>query len=281
MVKNRRQVPDYFVSRGNTIKQILFTTFFAYLFINLYEPFGAREEYDVSEWLFFGASGLLVLAGMLVVISCRLVLYLIKRGRAVLIKDYVILVAAEILFMGFLYANLQRLIIDDYRPFLLLLHRAVQNTSLILLIPYLISLLYFAWRENKVTLDALIRQLRDKPQFISFKDENGVLRFTIKAQDLLFLEASDNYVVINYNSGSAVKTFLLRNTLKNIEQYLADFPLLRCHRSFMVNVDRVKILKREKGKLVLCMDENGLVMIPVSRGYANIVTTKFELQHVL
>lgn len=276
MSNSRKIIPDYFVTRRNTVIQILFTTLFAYVFINIYRPFGAGEWYDVSYWRFLLVSGLLVLAGMLVVLISRLIMFRIKRSRPVTAVYYVLMVAAEVLFMGALYAILERIVLGDIRPFGALLYVAVQNTSLILLIPYTISLLFFAWQEKKMTLESLINQIRRKAYFIPVRDENGILRITLKSSDLIYLEASDNYVVIHYQAGEKVKSYLIRNTLKRLESELEGFMLARCHRSFMVNIPRVKMMKREKGVFHLWMDDSGSISIPVSRSYAPQMAKLFE-----
>lgn len=272
----QKSIPDFFVSKKNTIHQILFTTLFAFIFINVYRPFGADEWYDVSWWMFVFASGLLVFAGMLVVILSRLLMFWIKKHSQITILGYVLMVLAEILFMGGLYALLERITLGGVRPFTLLYFVSIQNAALILLIPYTVSLLYISWRDKKVNLDALLKQLRSKPQFIAFKDENNILRFTIKADDLIYLSASDNYVEIHYKSGPKLKKYLLRNTLKRMEDQFRELPLLRCHRSYMVNLDQVKMFKREKGQISLWMDDEGEVTIPVSRSYGKSVTEIFE-----
>ncbi len=272
----RKSIPDFFVSKKNTIQQILFTALFAFVFINVYRPFGADQWYDVSWWMFLFASGLLVLAGMLVVILSRLLMFWIKKHNRITILGYGAMVLAEILLMGWLYALLERITLGGVRPFTLLYFVSIQNAALILLIPYAMSLLYISWREKKMSLDDLLKQLRSKPQFISFKDENGVLRFTIKAGDLIYISASDNYVEIHYKSGSKLKKYLLRNTLKRMEDQFHELPLLRCHRSYMVNLDQVRMFKREKGQMSLWMDDEGELTIPVSRSYAKSVTEIFE-----
>lgn len=272
----RKSIPDFFVSKKNTIQQILFTSLFAFVFINVYRPFGADQWYDVSWWMFLFASGLLVLAGMLVVILSRLLMFWIKKHNRITILGYGAMVLAEILLMGWLYALLERITLGGVRPFTLLYFVSIQNAALILLIPYAMSLLYISWREKKMSLDDLLKQLRSKPQFISFKDENGVLRFTIKAGDLIYISASDNYVEIHYKSGSKLKKYLLRNTLKRMEDQFQELPLLRCHRSYMVNLDQVRMFKREKGQMSLWMDDEGELTIPVSRSYAKSVTEIFE-----
>ncbi|MDI9538361.1 MAG: LytTR family DNA-binding domain-containing protein, partial [Bacteroidota bacterium] len=261
-IRKKGYIPDYFVTWRNTILQVLFTALFAFLFINIYKPFGAGEWYQEKWWMFSLGSAALVIVGMIVIIVSRLLMQARRRKGPIRIRYYVFSVAAEILFMGAAYAVLELVVLGGVRPFWILLYMAVQNTSLILLIPYIISLLFFSWRENKLTLEQLVSQLRAKRHFIPFEDENGVLRLTINSGDLLYLKASDNYVDIIYRSGEKTKTYVLRNTLKKLEGSLDGLPLLRCHRSYMVNVTSVKILKRDKGKFVLWLDEDGSITIP-------------------
>jgi len=269
-------VPDYFISRKNTFQQVLFTTLFAFFFINVYRPFGAGEWYDVRWWAFVLASGALVLAGMVVIVLSRFLMFSVKKKKTISFSYYILMIAGEVIFMGVFYAILELIVLGGVRPFGLLLYVAVQNTSLILLFPYAISLLYFAWKEKKMSFEALVSQIRKRSRFILFKDENDVLRLTLKSDDVIYMEASDNYVIVHFQAGNLVKTYLLRNTLKRLEKEFESFPLLRCHRSYMVNLHRVKILKKDKGQFKLWMDEEGKISIPVSRSYVPVVTGAFE-----
>ena len=266
-------IPSYYITRKNTIIQIVFTTVFAYAFINLYKPFGAGEWYAVSWWVFSLASGILVVSGMLVVLASRLFMFLVKRKRQITILYFALMIAGEIIFMALLYALLERWALKkDVRPLLTHVYFSGQNTALILLIPYLISALFFEWQEKKMSLEKLIKQISRKASFISFNDEKGTLRLTLKTNDLIFLEASDNYVVIHYETGEKTKSYLIRNTLKQFEHDLTEFPLLRCHRSYMVNINHVKMMKREKGTVQLLMDNISQNAIPVSKTYADTVS---------
>jgi len=268
-----KPIPPYYITGKNTIIQIVFTTVFAYAFIILYKPFGAGEWYDVSWWVFSLASGILVIVGMLVVLVSRLFMFWIKRIRTITISYFAFMIAGEIIFMAVLYALLERGVMKrEIRPFATHIYFSVQNTALILLIPYLISVLFFEWQEKKMSLEKLIKQISRKAYFISFKDEKGTLRLTLKTNDLIFLEASDNYVVIHYESDGKTKSYLIRNTLKQFEKDLIEFPLLRCHRSYMVNMNHVKMMKREKGMVQLLTDNIGQHSIPVSKSYADNVS---------
>ena len=267
-----KKIPSYYLTRKNTVIQIVFTTVFAYIFINLYQPFGAGEWYDVTWWVFSLASGFLVVSGMLVVLISRLFMFWVKRTHPISISYYALMIAGEIIFMAVLYALLERWALKDMRPFAALVYFAAQNTALILLIPYLISVLFFEWQEKKISLEKLIKQISYKARFINFKDEKETLRLTLKVNDLIFLESSDNYVEIHYESDGKMKSYLIRNTLKQFEKDLAEFPLLRCHRSYMVNMNRVKMMKREKGTVQLLMDNMGQHAIPVSKSYTENVS---------
>ena len=267
-----KSIPPYYVTKKNTVIQVAFATVFAYAFIILYKPFGAGDWYDVSWWKFSIASFVLVVSGMLVVFVSRLFMFRLKRFRPISILYFAVMIAGEIIFMAVLYASLERWVMKDMRPFAVIVYFAVQNTALILLIPYLISVLFFEWQEKKMSLEKLIKQISRKAYFISFKDEKGTLRLTLKTNDLIFLEAYDNYVVLHYESDEKTKTYLIRNTLKQFEKDLAEFPLLRCHRSFMVNLNHVKMMKREKGIVQLLMDNQGQNTIPVSKTYLENVS---------
>ena len=68
------------------------------------------------------------------------------------------------------------------------------------------------------------------------------LRLLVKLGNLFYIESADNYVNIYYLNKSKVSRFILRNSLKNIEESLTEFGLIRCHRSFIVNIEKVKVL---------------------------------------
>ena len=68
------KIPAYLYDKNNSIKTILFTAFFALLFINLFQPFGSRDWYpDISDIKYFASSSLIILTGMLVVVISRTV----------------------------------------------------------------------------------------------------------------------------------------------------------------------------------------------------------------
>ena len=111
---------------------------------------------------------------------------------------------------------------------------------------------------------------------IPFFDDKGILKFSIKRENLLYLEAAENYVSICYLNKGKVSKYLLRDTLKKIEENFSGTEIIRCHRSYMVNFDNVKVIKKDKDGLKLEFDNPSVIDIPVSKTYVNTVMLTFS-----
>lgn len=110
---------------------------------------------------------------------------------------------------------------------------------------------------------------KEQVERFNFYDEKGDLKLSVKSQMLYYLEGADNYVQIHYSSGERMEKMLIRNTLKNIEWRFRDQSLVRCHRSYIVNLKQVKLVKRMDGEVFLDFGDERLENIPVSKGYGD------------
>jgi len=62
---------------------------------------------------------------------------------------------------------------------------------------------------------------------------------TVDPQDISFIEASDNYCTVYWYDSGILKNKILRQTLKNVEEQLLPFNnIVRCHKTFMVNLNQ-------------------------------------------
>ncbi|WP_430811497.1 MULTISPECIES: LytR/AlgR family response regulator transcription factor [unclassified Carboxylicivirga] len=276
-----KSLPTYLLKKQNIIRLILFTAAFALVFINLYEPFDVRKwitSYNISELEFFFYSSLIILTGVLVVVLSRVIMYhMAKHGNTISLGRYLIWIGVEIISMSLFYTLYEILILDDPRSFTDAFKISIQNTALVLLIPYTVTWLYFAWIDNKEKLEAMEEGKSDKKDpagMVVFKDEKGTMRLTIKLEDLLYLQGADNYVTIHYSDHQSHEKFLLRNTLKQLESALKPMDVIRCHRSYMVNFQKVKLIERSKEGLKIKLNTQPLVKIPVSKTYTESI---FEL----
>ncbi|HPR32889.1 MAG TPA: LytTR family DNA-binding domain-containing protein [Prolixibacteraceae bacterium] len=264
----RQPVPEYLTNRKNTIIQITFTAVFAYVFINIYRPFGYDDWYKINEWKLLVASGVVVLLGMITIILTRLGMFILKKNHEITLAVYLFIIFAEIILLGAFYTSLEVFILKDQRPPLQLMFNAVQNTSLILLIPYALSILFFAWSDIKRKFEQLVSQFREPADvFIPFRDEKGILRLTLRSLDVLYLQASDNYVTIHYTDRERKKTYLIRNNLKKMEKEFREYPLYRCHRSFAVNIKNIHMVRKTGKGYELVIPSADKESIPLSVSY--------------
>ena len=275
----QKPIPDYLVEKRNIIRLIIFTALFALVFINIYSPFGADKWFNLTQLQFFTYSSVVILTGVLVVVISRIIMYFACRKKIISLLQYLAWIAAEILFMASFYAIFQKFVLKDPRLFTDLVKISASNTALVLLLPYSISWLYFSWRDKKEQIDrladghavpAITRNM------ISFYDEKGTLKFSVKKENLLYLEAAENYVSICYLSKDKVSRYLLRETLKKIEETFSGDEIVRCHRSYMVNFEKIKVIRRDRDGLKLGFDNPQVIDIPVSKTYVNTVMETFS-----
>ena len=275
----RNTIPDYINEKSNIIRLIVFTALFALLFINIYKPFSSSSWYPVSEFKFFFFSNLIILTGVLVVVVSRFIMYLHTRRKPLFYGEFFIWVAAEIFFMSAFY-TLYTSILNPERNIWHVFKGSVINTALVLLLPYSVLWLYFSWRDKKHQLETIQNNNTDSPKqdAFSFRDERGELKLSLKKENLMYIASADNYVKIWYLSKGKLSGFMLRNSLKTIENSINDASIVRCHRSYIVNFDRVKVLKKDKEGICLEFDEEQVPDLPISKTYAERITTLFLKQ---
>ena len=151
----------------------------------------------------------------------------------------------------------------------------------VFLIPNVVTYQAFRIKELRSELLVLRRKLSidtmsvPSEQSINFYDKGGRMAFSTRIANVLYIEAADNYTNIHYINGDKEDTFILHNSLKDLEKVYSDMGLLRCHRGYMVNVMNVKLMRKEKGVLLLELSSSNK-SIPVSKSYAASVTEYFS-----
>ena len=100
--------------------------------------------------------------------------------------------------------------------------------------------------------------------------ENEKDTIEIAAKDLLYIESADNYSTIYTVAEKGIKKELIRSSLRRIETQLNNSRIVRCHRSFIVNLDKVvKVSGNAQGyKFHLSNDD---IVVPVARRYSSLV----------
>ena len=136
------------------------------------------------------------------------------------------------------------------------------------LAPPVIILLIKEVRSLRMQVDGLKIQHREKRQeHIELVSENRSEKLALASGELILVKSAENYVEIQYLAGGTLTKKLLRATFNSIEDQLRPFSqMIRCHRTYIINIDHVMKLYREYGRIYLKM--NGIEEdIPVSRQY--------------
>ena len=283
-----QKIPSYITEKKNSTRLIIFTALFALIFINLYSPFEVTElmmkaasflDIGNPELVLFISSSIIILTGVLVVVISRIILYQrTKRWGSITLSQFFIWIALEVIAMAVFYALYEKIFLSGFSSFLHAFKISIQNTALVLLLPYSISWLYFSWIEKNRMLEKLKEgDITDNEHkgMIVFYDEKGTMRMSMKFSELLYLQAADNYVYIVYTNQDKIAKYMLRSSLKLIEDTYKEFPLIRCHRSYMVNFEKVRIIKREKDGLIIILDSPIEQEIPVSKTFMEQVFKAF------
>ena len=95
----------------------------------------------------------------------------------------------------------------------------------------------------------------------------GLYRVQLEDGPVVYATADGNYTTVFYWRDGQVQKRLLRLSLKNVAQQLADFEdIIRCHRSYVVNKRQIEDISGNARSLNLRMAD-GTASIPVSRTF--------------
>lgn len=273
-----RVIPEYLCDKYNLLKMVVFTAIYAIIFINVYQPFGLGNlinNYPPFYYLLY--SSIVVAIGFVVIGLSRVVMYFWHQRQAIIYIQYWVWILVEVLFMS-IFFTLIVLAVNPQAHAIATFKEAFFNTILILVIPYLLCFMFFSWVEKSRQLEERdeILPVDSAAKMIDFYDERNIFRLSVLKNNLLYLEAADNYVCIYYLKKNNVTRYMLRNTLKNMESYLADVDIARCHRSYMVNLEYVSVIRRQRGGIYLELNDVEAPDIPLSPRYRDKVDAWFK-----
>jgi len=241
---------------------------FSILFINLFVPWNISRWYSDSGFIKFLRLSSYGVVVALIFLFTQFPLRKIFRIQHFKIKNYLLWLLLEIILISLVYIFIYGNPIGNFFNDLIY---SLKYTLLGICLPYSFAILFIYHKNQRVEIHDLKNKI-SKPlptgeHLISFNDEGGKIKFSIRLMDILVLESADNYVMVFYLSEENMKRKLLRNTLKNLENKLTEFPIVRCHRSFMVNIQNVVSVQKEGKKFQLKIKEMKK-NIPVSQKYS-------------
>ena len=167
----------------------------------------------------------------------------------------------EVLAMSMFAALYVTLMYHGEYPYFHVVGKCLFALLLTLVYPFLLLNLAFAYvgeKEKEVYDDSLMRIV----------DNTQKLKLMIASSAVLYVEADENYVHVRYIEGERVKDYPLRTSMKSLEELMQKHGLLRCQRSYYINPNHIKVLRRDKeGVISAELDVPNQKSIPVSPKY--------------
>jgi hypothetical protein len=276
-----KQEVNFFTSNRDKWNLILFMAVFVPLFLLIFQPFGVNNfepTNKISKVFLISMIGFgFVQAIVLTIYEFVIVPLLFIKNSLLIFIVRMLLELVLIAAANFLYYKVLGNFHDwHFRSFL----DFVFNITLMSVIPFSIIYFYSKYRKSQEAYQLLELQprLALTEKHIKLQSLNGKEQLIITIADLLYIEAQDNYISVYYLEKGIVKKQLLRSTMKDVETNLKGEFIIRCHRSFIVNINKVEKVKRDSHQMKLYLPHISQP-IPVSRSYIPSLDNLLDVHH--
>lgn len=283
MGNNSIKIPKFMTEKKDIWLFLFATLLFAILFVLIYQPAGyMRTNEALSHWNKHIYTAIQFFAGFMILAISRFLFRHLHKKNEMSVMDMLLWIGGELVVISLTLTLIASLInADENLEFYELLGRVSFNIASILVIPYAGTILILMLRERRMQIEALREYIEKQEEVRQETTENmnfyalgGKLAFSTHRINVLYIESADNYSNIHYINEGKEETFILHNSLKNLDNEEKYPGLLRCHRGYMVNIGNVKLLRKEKDGLVIELSQGGKA-IPVSRTYNERVVKFF------
>lgn len=284
-----QSVPKSILTYYRQAMTVLSMAVIAVVFIVVFRPFNIYDSLDfiihgsLSRWInssedafFLALSSAVVVAAALIMIS-RVILVR-NRQNKITYRGFLVWCGIEFLVVALgITIWSATLFHDEYTSIFRLFSNVLGRTACILFIPYIIMLLYIIIVDKAHQLKALKERIDNDEElqqkaYILLYDEHNEMRLSVKREDLIMIESADNYICVWYLNNEQIKKTMIRNTMKRVAGQLSNCSIQRCHRSYMINMDRVKVLRRDKDGVFIEFGIEGIFDVPISKTYIDNIT---------
>lgn len=281
-----RFLPDYFLEKTQLSGTVTFAVLFAIVFLNIYIPFSDTAWFQLGDSAFFLFTAGFIAVSILILVASRILMYYSKRWFRMTYLVYVLWCLLEVVLICIFYTFVT---IDVQQPSgmtpLQIFAKAFFYGVICLVTPYTLSGMYYAILDKNRTIRLMSSKgfVSDQEPFkgvesqITLFDYTGALKLSVKSSNLYYIESDDNYIKVWYtDSRGRLKMYMLRCRLKTVEESFKGTSLIRCHRKYIVNADKVKVLRKESEGYFLDLDNDEIPPIMVTKTYAGNVLERFS-----
>ena len=260
-------------SLNKSMLTIFWVGVFVSLFLFLIRPFSIEGEWADLAIASAGFGAVTVVFGWIFEFTTRYVFRLKMDGPRWTLGKWImssIVLIVWIALGNYLFVNwLMDWRAMGYFSFL----RMIGYTSLIGIFPVALSGILIQLREtqkNEESASDISENLKSSVEanhlVVTLEPENGA-ELRIDASNLRFVEAMQNYVTVWFVQNGELQKEVLRTTLTATEKQLENTDVIRCHRSYLVNVDSIETVSGNAQGLKLKLTNVTDNEVPVSRSF--------------
>lgn len=230
----------------------------------LFCPF-AFKNYDItfSRYSFHVTMAFCII--VIVMLISRLSMMFISRKVTMTLRHYLFLCLFEILFASGFTALYLWLFSQKKEAYFMFFGYALVYLSVAMIIPYIILFLHNQNLDKENQLEDASKPAQG--EMIRFLDERGNVKLIVSQISILYIQSDENYLRISYLDEGKINTYMLRSSMKRIEELCNKNGLIRCHRSYFVNKEHVQVLQKDKEFTYAILDIPNAAHIPVSKNY--------------
>ncbi|MBR6371137.1 MAG: LytTR family transcriptional regulator [Bacteroidaceae bacterium] len=278
------KIPDSYF-KGNILAcYILLIPMYAFFFLIGVKPFHLDDFMQVTQEELSFRAAIMASIELVVVLISRLSMLLVRSKHQINYTGFIIWELMEGLSITMFCTLFVWLMDKRVMPYTELLPKMFVITFTILLFPYFIVALFSELkdRDNSIARNKIIieryatGQIGREDSTLPFLDDKKALKLAVTANAILYVEAADNYVNIFYLNNDKLVRFPLRNSMRGIEQICESNNIVRCHRSYYVNLRKVRAIQKDKEGLFAELTYPAAPHIPVSSTFSETVTGKFS-----
>lgn len=237
---------------------------FVFLFIIFYKPFSVVDTLELRNGTFVFNVSIISSILFVTLLLTRLLMWGLRNTVSFTRRIYLLWCAGEVVVSSLLIALYLCLISDRAYSYIDLVPVVLGQLAAIVVFPYLIFILFL---ESDI-LNRYSFSDDSQEKRMKFYDERRTLKFVTEPSSILYIESNDNYCAIYYTEAGRIKSFMLRSTMKGIETLCSKHGIVRCHRSYFVNIKRINVLRKDRdGSNYAELDIPGLQNIPISPRY--------------
>ena len=286
----KKYVPKFLREKFELMGTVTFAALFSLVVLLLSIPYSHNAWFRLGNSVFFLFTALFAFGSLAIIIISRVIMYKTRRNFRLKWWEYVLWCAGEILIICLLYTIFTVTIAapEDMSFFGILFHSFLYGL-ICLGVPYVIAGLIFTIVHQEKIIRLINMKENEEPsstagdlpsktplEKITLFDNSGVLKLSVSGSDLYYIESDDNYIKVWYTDGKGeLKTYMLRCRLKTVEESFLGSDLVRCHRKFIVNMSKVKVLRKERDGYELDLDNDKIPPIPVTKTYTESVLSHF------